>query len=270
LSIDNPTVIESIGTIQANIHRNTPTTASLTIELGSDNPNKATVPESVTIVEGADATSITITIVDNTITDGVQTATIQANAVDFVANTILLEIVDDDGWQNLVNRLDVNIDGFLAPIDALLVINELNQPQYVNTSGELPALRPADAPRYDVNGDGSVAPIDALLIINELNNGGQAEGERAWAELRLLAAIGILANRSATSDRNGIGELCDEPRPIPVEPIDAELREVYPFRSSDCNVWDAVDNTEADDLESVLKEITEDIANELAGRLYRD
>jgi hypothetical protein len=78
-------------------------------------------------------------------------------------------------WQNVRDPLDVNDDGVIVPLDALLVINDLN----ANGAREL--LEPSTGPPYlDVNGDGFVSSIDALLIINYLNfvvGGGEAEGE---------------------------------------------------------------------------------------------
>ncbi len=78
-------------------------------------------------------------------------------------------------WQNPVDNADANGDGEVAPNDALLIINELNQ----HGSRALPthpALRqihsqsPLDATVYwDVNGDGSLSPIDVLLVIDQLN-----------------------------------------------------------------------------------------------------
>jgi len=78
-------------------------------------------------------------------------------------------------YQNPTNRLDVNADGFVSPIDALLVINYLN-------SDPRPLLSSTRPPFFlDVDGDGQVFPIDALLVINYLNEqvnaGGFGEGE---------------------------------------------------------------------------------------------
>lgn len=56
-------------------------------------------------------------------------------------------------------NLDVNGDGRLSSIDALLVINALNSESA------------ARSPNHDVNCDGRVSAIDALLIINALNSG---------------------------------------------------------------------------------------------------
>lgn len=76
-------------------------------------------------------------------------------------------IVDIAGWQNLVNNLDVNDDGFITPLDALIVINDLNSlgPRL------LPDPIPPEPEFYiDVNGDGLVTPLDALIVINYLNS----------------------------------------------------------------------------------------------------
>jgi VCBS repeat-containing protein len=90
--------------------------------------------------------------------------------------TITLTPRPPSAWQNLQNRLDVNADGFITPIDALLIINSLNK----DGARELPvpAVPPnAPPPFYDTNGDGFISPTDALQVINELNLNGSPEGE---------------------------------------------------------------------------------------------
>ncbi len=91
------------------------------------------------------------------------------------------------GWQNSVNPLDVNNDGGIFPIDALLVINELNQPRFRDpVTGQLPPA-PDPVPLFvDVNGDGFASPIDAILIINFLN--AQAAQNAVATDLALIAA----------------------------------------------------------------------------------
>jgi len=71
-------------------------------------------------------------------------------------------------WQNPRLAEDVDDDGVVAPIDALLVIN------LINSAGSGPLPRPtqqvtAPPPYYDVSGDDQLAPIDALIVINYLN-----------------------------------------------------------------------------------------------------
>ncbi len=62
---------------------------------------------------------------------------------------------------------DVDGDQYVSPIDALILINELNNP-----TGERAAVLRETAMRplfMDVTGDGLVSPIDALSVINKLN-----------------------------------------------------------------------------------------------------
>ncbi len=74
--------------------------------------------------------------------------------------------------QNAINNADVNADGFVSAIDALLIINRLNTvgPGPVSALGSPP-------PFLDVSGDNQISSFDALLVINQLNGGGSAEGE---------------------------------------------------------------------------------------------
>jgi hypothetical protein len=60
---------------------------------------------------------------------------------------------------------DVNLDGFVSPIDALLVVNYLNEHlSDLEGSGE-----GSTGWKRDVNHDNQISPIDALLVINYLN-----------------------------------------------------------------------------------------------------
>ncbi|MCA9217934.1 MAG: tandem-95 repeat protein [Planctomycetales bacterium] len=83
-------------------------------------------------------------------------------------------------WQNQENNLDVKPDGIISPIDALLVINELNSP--LGSRELLPppiSDRPFMPPPFvDVNGDNFLSPMDALLVINYLNNPTQPAAAR--------------------------------------------------------------------------------------------
>ncbi|MEZ6115361.1 MAG: dockerin type I domain-containing protein [Pirellulaceae bacterium] len=70
-------------------------------------------------------------------------------------------------WQNSMNRLDVNADGHVSPIDALEVINRLNT--FGAGSLDTPQEFDTPPPYLDVNGDNFLSPIDALDVINFLN-----------------------------------------------------------------------------------------------------
>ncbi|MDG2383862.1 MAG: dockerin type I domain-containing protein [Pirellulaceae bacterium] len=80
-------------------------------------------------------------------------------------------------WHNADNPLDVNADSFISPLDALLVINELNNAgarELGTPSGEVTVY-------FDTNDNRFVEPLDALLVLNELNktNVDEGEGENA-------------------------------------------------------------------------------------------
>ncbi len=70
-------------------------------------------------------------------------------------------------WQNASLPLDVNHSGAVEPIDALVVINE------INANGQRALPTKADnysGPLYDTNGDGSVSVLDVLLVVNSFNS----------------------------------------------------------------------------------------------------
>jgi hypothetical protein len=69
-----------------------------------------------------------------------------------------------EAWQNTPDPLDVDNSGLIAPLDALLVINDLNS-QGART---LPQTFSGSF-YFDVNGDGAESPIDELQILNYLN-----------------------------------------------------------------------------------------------------
>jgi len=68
----------------------------------------------------------------------------------------------------------VNADGSVTPLDALMVINVLNNGQ---SNAQIYTV-------IDVNADGNVTPLDALLVINYLNDEnaiGEGEASEGFA-----------------------------------------------------------------------------------------
>ena len=85
-------------------------------------------------------------------------------------------------WHNSLAPLDVNDDGIVNTLDAIMIINDIN----ANGIRELPVERPEGTvpPLTDVNKDNHITPLDILIIINYLNElaaaeaaGGEGEGE---------------------------------------------------------------------------------------------
>lgn len=76
---------------------------------------------------------------------------------------------------NLTNPFDVNDDGIVSPIDALILINFINKSgcrlvSNASCNGE-GASDDGGSRRFymDVDGDHFLSPLDVLLVINELN-----------------------------------------------------------------------------------------------------
>jgi len=90
---------------------------------------------------------------------------------DIVDRGLGLEFSDPamDMFHNDQRPMDTNDDGTMGPIDALLVINHLNQ----HPSMLLPsrAENTAGLRMVDVTGNRWVTPLDAMLVINRLNAG---------------------------------------------------------------------------------------------------
>jgi len=95
---------------------------------------------------------------------------VDARGANIVRGQGTATIIDDDEqltWQNPVNRRDVNNDGLIDGLDALIIINQ------INLTG--PRFLPEDPePRtpwhfYDVDNDGLLSALDALIIINWIN-----------------------------------------------------------------------------------------------------
>ncbi len=79
--------------------------------------------------------------------------------------------------------MDVNGDGFVSALDALLTINVLNTFPSLPSNSPVRTFATIGQITADANNDGTVSALDALLVINELNNPGasEAEGEAAFA-----------------------------------------------------------------------------------------
>lgn len=161
-------------------------------------PDGVVVPETVELVPGSGPNYGTV-MLDN----GVVTYT---PAVDYWGtDSFRYTIRDDDGWtsneaqvtitiihvppfHNAALPYDVDNSGDVSPIDALILINYLNQ---VGSRLPTPPV-PPEKPAYflDVTGSGSVTPLDVLMVINYLNQqaqqgsqeGGEGEAAIRWHE----------------------------------------------------------------------------------------
>lgn len=100
------------------------------------------------------------------------------------------------GFTNWSNAYDVNADGFVSPIDVLIIINALNTGAGGQlTNGGLEGSGEQGKKYYvDVNADGYLDPLDVLVVINFLNSntGMSGEGEGEGSDEGLVLRSGNL------------------------------------------------------------------------------
>lgn len=92
-------------------------------------------------------------------------------------------------WQSPIEPFDVNENGLVSPVDALIAVNALNRGE----SGSLSGTPGADDDFLDVTGDGNLTPLDPLRIINHLNK--QSSSAQA-----ALSSAAVVDDAPAASD----------------------------------------------------------------------
>lgn len=76
-------------------------------------------------------------------------------------------------WQNPANQYDVFPDDVVSALDALIIINDINE----NSARELGDSDEAAPPYIDVSGDNFISALDVLMVINHINSNSTAGGE---------------------------------------------------------------------------------------------
>lgn len=192
LTLAASSVAENGGLVSGAIRRpNTNTETAITVQLTTDQTSRLNVPNTVTIPAGQSQASFSIGIVDNAIKEGDLIATLSASSLGYVFAEQQLTIIDDESsfpWHNPRNGLDVNNDGFVTAIDALLVINQLN----TGKGGRLDPPPPGNNVFYDTSSDNFVTAIDALLVINYINTHPGGEGEFTSLRRKGHRAFGLV------------------------------------------------------------------------------
>lgn len=118
-------------------------------------------------------------------------------------------------WQNSVDPNDVNNDGIITALDALLIINEIN----AGGSRDLRGTNVPFPPYIDVTGDNLLSGIDVLQVVNYINanGGGSGEGEGASLEPNMF---------DETNGVSPLGAAGTESSPLVVPPIDRLLNQL--------------------------------------------
>jgi hypothetical protein len=200
-----------------------------------------------------------------------QTVALSANSPSSIVDFGFVAFVSS--WQNQANRFDVNNDGAVSPIDALLVINDLN----LKGARSL-AASDATPPFIDVNGDGNASPIDALQVINAieaLTSEGEASGfvqpSDAIAAAAPVAAEGEFVPAIAPNDDMHVMLHSSRPHtatpaenariPLPFGPADSISAVAESSRDSRAVELAVIDDLlDAPALNAVIDELADDVA----------
>ena len=186
LSLEAASVMEHNGGISATVSRHSADTDDpLVVSIASSPSDQLILPENVTIPAGESSVDFTISAASDGVPDGTQTVEIIASATGYADIMASLEVTDNPfPWHFAPLPRDVNTDGSESPIDALIIINEVN----AGGSRQLPSDVVTVEHFYDVNADGFLSPLDALIVINFLNGDSSVGEGEAGAKAELVAA----------------------------------------------------------------------------------
>lgn len=184
ISVDRDAIWETAGlqAAWATVTRsNTDLTTSLLVTITNSDHSEAAVPATVLIPAFLDSVSFPIAAVNDFFEDGSQIVWLTASAAGYQSAATSFEVVEVNTWQNPLEPMDIDGNGQVEAVDALLVVNHINS----NGPAELPIPRSVTGgfgPFLDPSGDNMVTPMDVMLVINFINiEGGavEAEGESA-------------------------------------------------------------------------------------------
>lgn len=169
VQLDFNSIDEHGGKVTATISRSDVEDLSqdLVIAVESSAPALLDFPNTVTIPAGQASIEILGTAQEINTSDKDIQVTLRFTAADYVAGQTQVNVLQVRFWNNARSPLDVNDDGSVTALDALLVINYLNTHP---TQKVLGATRELDAGYVDTSANDFVTALDALLVINRLNN----------------------------------------------------------------------------------------------------
>jgi len=196
--------------------------------------------------------------ISNTVNGSTDFAGLPASLVDGV-------ILVRGTWTNPVAALDVDGNGRVTPLDALVIINYLNANSLAATLPLVPELPP---PYYDANRDDAGTPADVLAVINYLNahaSAASAEGEspadRPTTDAPIGAPTGAASPTPAdTTHASGLSAAripaSDWRQPAGLGAPQAALPVSAGFPARTIEPTEAFPGWLADDLDRILDDIT--------------
>ncbi len=154
------------GTIELEIRSPAPA-GGVTLQLSANPPNQLSFPASVVIPAGETRVTVPVEAIDDAVPQGQRSVQVTASGPGMLPATVSISVFDEDVpyWTNLNEVFDIDGDGDVGPLDALAIINPINQ----RGSKMLSPENDRDLLFVDPNMDGSMDPLDVLYVINEIN-----------------------------------------------------------------------------------------------------
>jgi M6 family metalloprotease-like protein len=94
--------IEGEGTVSGTVYVSAPVATNVSVTLSSSDPTEATVPTNVVVATGTTNATFNITIIDDAVLDGPQTAIITAHVPNWTDGVASLTVLDNDGSDLIV------------------------------------------------------------------------------------------------------------------------------------------------------------------------
>ena len=118
-------------------------------------------------------------------------STVGQDAAEYAFN---LFVNNDLSWHNTVKDTDVNFDNVVSPLDALFVIQELNNREFSDAeTGQLGGTEfILDGGFLDVDDNGVLSPLDALLVITDLPSLSNPNAALGYSTVPEPAGVGLL------------------------------------------------------------------------------
>jgi hypothetical protein len=150
---------------------NTDVDLPLAVAVSGNDPTRISLPTMIVIPAGSRQVRIAVDPIDNDTAQPPLSLEYRFTAAGYVADERSLRLLDDEPphFKNPVDPTDVDGNGLVGAIDAILIINYLSRIRNGGTPDLDPNNDSTSGLFLDVNGDYRVTALDAMLVINEMS-----------------------------------------------------------------------------------------------------
>lgn len=164
LTVGVPEIAENGGVAIGTVTRNLGTTGVVIVTLTSSDPARATVPATVTILDGQASANFNITAIDNALAGGLRHVEISATASSFVSGSVEIAINDDEIADVQITEIMYNPAGAQPRSEWIELYNR------GTSDADIGGWTLADEDRYNVLQwtpipDGTILPAGSIAVV---------------------------------------------------------------------------------------------------------